>query len=154
MPTSALPFAPAPVTVTPRQVDRGGLPPQDLPALTATKKGTGWLNARPVTSAPPENPHAWAEPDYTTGARPARMPLVIKTAIRAFHAVANDDFFVRQRAPARQVSQGFGHASEVWRQRANIANRRAPAFGSTFIMDERGYGFGSDVFALTPGVPS
>lgn len=156
MPSSALPHSlrsvPEGVTATPssRTVFEP-LPPEvaNHPWLSA-----GRQNPRPLLAIAGDDPQDWGEPDWALGARPARMPLSIFTAIRAITAVAQDAFWVRMRAPAPMPRMRAGVAMAPWRERANIANRRGDAFGSTFVMDPAGTGFTSDVFAGVPGMGS
>jgi hypothetical protein len=62
------------------------------------------------------------------------MPIYLYTAIRAIQAVAQDEFWVKMRAPDPRVSMPRGRMLP-WRERGNIANIVPDAFGSQFVLD-------------------
>lgn len=89
-------------------------------------------NPRPlVLVAPQQAPDPPRAGD--TPARPARMPIYLFTNIRAFQAVAQDEFFIRRfvDAPPPKVSQPRGRMA-TWRERVNIDAPLADSYGIQF----------------------
>lgn len=70
-----------------------------------------------------------------TPTRPARMPVYVSTAIDAYHAVMQDDFFVRLWGfgPAPQIAMPQGRMA-AFADHGNIRSPQATPYGSQFSL--------------------